>query len=413
MESPLPSRHQLVLPLLGALYDHGPLTPAAAVPIVADRLGLSTAAREATITFRLKHGVRVENALRYNLRWVRQEIAADELLDGSLRGLWAFTNKGREFYVRAKPGVVISVFENNLGTALCADVRTLLQAVDDGFIQTYITSPEYPIACRRPYGGLTPREAIAFVDTLFRSLRPKLAEDANVFLNLGYVFNEGTSTQSTYVERIVAALEDQGYHLQQRLFWHNPTKPPAGDAVTNPAVRTHLTEKIEPVYRFSPNRSARGDSRKILKEYSTTQRANLKRGGDPYGKRPSGHGHNGSSFARDNGGAIPGNLFSIPHETYQSASYRALARHGLPPHPAQMPEKLIEPLVRLTTDPGDVVADLQGGGGSVARVCERLGRRWLYNDIHLNYAANASVHFENTPGFTRLVDPVTLQACFR
>jgi len=50
-------------------------------------------------------------------------------------------------------------------------------------------------------------------------------------------------------------------------------------------------------------------------------------------------------------------------------------------YPTQKPEALLERVVRASSDPGDVVADMFCGSGTTLAVAERLGRRWLGCDI--------------------------------
>lgn len=47
----------------------------------------------------------------------------------------------------------------------------------------------------------------------------------------------------------------------------------------------------------------------------------------------------------------------------------------------QKPEALIERIIAMSTDEGDLVGDFFVGSGSTAAVAERLGRRWLASDI--------------------------------
>ena len=46
-------------------------------------------------------------------------------------------------------------------------------------------------------------------------------------------------------------------------------------------------------------------------------------------------------------------------------------------HPCQMPEALIERIVRVASNPGDLVFDPFAGSGTTLAVAARLGRRWL------------------------------------
>jgi adenine-specific DNA-methyltransferase len=50
-------------------------------------------------------------------------------------------------------------------------------------------------------------------------------------------------------------------------------------------------------------------------------------------------------------------------------------------YPTQKPEALIERLIRISTNPGDLVLDFFGGSGSTAAVAEKLDRKWIVCDI--------------------------------
>jgi site-specific DNA-methyltransferase (adenine-specific) len=54
-------------------------------------------------------------------------------------------------------------------------------------------------------------------------------------------------------------------------------------------------------------------------------------------------------------------------------------------HPAQKPFKVIEPLILMTTEPGDLVLDPMCGSGTTAVVCQALGRRAILCDSSEEY----------------------------
>ena len=56
--------------------------------------------------------------------------------------------------------------------------------------------------------------------------------------------------------------------------------------------------------------------------------------------------------------------------------------------PNQHPEALIERMVLMSTNPGDLVIDLFAGSGTVHRVCKRLGRQSISIDISQEYVDN-------------------------
>ncbi len=54
-------------------------------------------------------------------------------------------------------------------------------------------------------------------------------------------------------------------------------------------------------------------------------------------------------------------------------------------HPCQLPEKLLERIVRLSSDEGDIVLDALCGTGTTAVVASKLGRRFVAADIDRRY----------------------------
>lgn len=54
-------------------------------------------------------------------------------------------------------------------------------------------------------------------------------------------------------------------------------------------------------------------------------------------------------------------------------------------HPCQLPEPLMERIIRLSTNPGDVVLDAFGGTGTTPLTALHLGRRYVAIDLDPNY----------------------------
>lgn len=73
-------------------------------------------------------------------------------------------------------------------------------------------------------------------------------------------------------------------------------------------------------------------------------------------------------------------------------------------HPAQKPEVVYNPLVKMTTKPGDLVFDPMCGSGTTAAVCRQLGRDAIVSDINPDYVAMARLRAEGE------VAPGTLNA---
>ena len=50
-------------------------------------------------------------------------------------------------------------------------------------------------------------------------------------------------------------------------------------------------------------------------------------------------------------------------------------------YPTQKPEELLERIIKVSSNPGDLIADFFSGSGTTAAVAERLGRKWLVSDL--------------------------------
>jgi DNA modification methylase len=50
-------------------------------------------------------------------------------------------------------------------------------------------------------------------------------------------------------------------------------------------------------------------------------------------------------------------------------------------YPTQKPEALLERIIKVSSNPGDLVADFFIGSGTTAAVAEKLGRRWIATDL--------------------------------
>ena len=55
-------------------------------------------------------------------------------------------------------------------------------------------------------------------------------------------------------------------------------------------------------------------------------------------------------------------------------------------HPCQMPEGVLERIIRVASNPGDLVIDPFAGSGTTLAVAKRLGRRYLGCELSEEYA---------------------------
>lgn len=70
----------------------------------------------------------------------------------------------------------------------------------------------------------------------------------------------------------------------------------------------------------------------------------------------------------------------LPSDTWYIATINAMSKEKIG-YATQKPEKLIERIIKASSNEGSIVLDVFGGSGTTAAVAERLGRRWITTDI--------------------------------
>lgn len=65
-------------------------------------------------------------------------------------------------------------------------------------------------------------------------------------------------------------------------------------------------------------------------------------------------------------------------------------------HPCQMPEEVLERIIRASSNPGDLVFDPFAGSSTTLTVAKRLGRHWLGTDISPDYVRNGNERIART-----------------
>ncbi|WP_448205343.1 DNA methyltransferase [Azospirillum sp. sgz302134] len=383
---------ELFLPLLHVLEDAPKgLAAADAVAAVADRLNLPEERRRETVE--LASGT--YRALDRDVRWARQKAVLTGLVDGSVRNLWRLTPKGKRDLCCAMPGVVITVFETANGAALWAEAESAFGHIADGSLGLIFTSPPYPILRGKDYQDTTDVGSyLDWLTGLAREFKRSLAPDGSLILNLGDAWQSGSPTLSVYQERLILKLvDDLGFHLAQRCQWHNPAALPS-PAQWVTVKRVRLSQKVETLWWLSPSANPKADNRRCLQPYSEAMVKRLAQGGEKGASRPSGHVLAAGAFGADHGGSIMPNIVIAPNTASNSAYHRYCRDQNLPIHPARFPAAIVEPFVKLTTDPGDVVCDPFSGSGVTAAVAERLGRRWIAVEKSLTYLRGAVGRFD-------------------
>ncbi len=339
------------------------------------------------------------------IRWHTQTLkhmGVIKRVDGE-RGVWELVERTREgLHVPAVP-VKLVAFSTDLGVAIWGDNMDVLTRLDEP-VHLLLTSPPFPLRKPRAYGN---PPIHAYVDFILRSLEPvvrTLARGGSLVLNFSNdVFEPGSPARSTYIERIIIALEDRfGLHLMDRLPWVNLSKAPAPVQWASKQ-RIQLNVGYEPlVWMCNDPLASFADNRRVLEPHTKQHLKLIAAGGtlEDVHHSDGAYARRAGAFSNATAGRIPKNVLMRGHRCADAIQYRRDARMlGLRSHGAVMPTAIADFLIRYLTDVGQLVVDNWGGKGTTGLAAERLGRRWVICDRVMDYLRAGSESFRQFPGY--------------
>lgn len=375
--------------------------------LVADNAGITASEMEQRTP--IGTSGQVHNLMARKIRWHQQTLKHAGILekvDGA-RGIWQLTQPASEELSQIKSSVAVLGFSTDLGIAILGTCEHVFSHIDAP-ISLVITSPPYPLAKPRAYGG--PREEV-YVDWICKTLEPvihAMVPGASLCLNISNdVFVAGQPARSMYVERVLLALHDRlGLHLMDRLIWHNPSKPP-GPVQWASKSRVQLNVSYEPVFWLTNDPlHVRSNNQRVLQAHTERHLRLIEKGGEARSSSFSDGAYNvhPGRFANPTSGRIPRNVLTFGHSCADQRQYKKNARDlGLPAHGAPMPLSLASFLVEFLSEPEDLVVDPFGGSFTTAKAAELLGRRWLSTEIMLEYVIGGATRFVEAPGFKQSI----------
>lgn len=349
------------------------------------------------------------------VRWHQQTLKKLNLLERvpGKRGVWRMRGSQAKELTPAAAGLTMLGFSTHLGLALWSSCDAFSKI--DEPIALILTSPPYPLAKPRKYGGPTEREMVDFVCRSLEPLVKNLLPGGSLCVNTSNdVFMPGSPARSLYIERLTLALHDRfGLSLMDRLCWTSPKAP--GPVQWASKTRQQLNVAYEPVLWFSPDPvRCFADNRRVLLPHTEKHLKLVAAGGE---RRSAVYGdgayrlREGRSFAAPTLGRIPRNVLQFTHHGAEISQLRAAARAlGLPVHGALMPLSLAEFLVNFLTREGDLVADCFGGWGTTAAAAQASGRRWITTELMAEYVAGQALRLASAPGFECAIPSLRLKA---
>jgi site-specific DNA-methyltransferase (cytosine-N4-specific) len=287
------------------------------------------------------------------------------------------------------PIEVQPAYTTSLGRAYHADALRILPHLPADSVALVFTSPPFALRRKKAYGNVEPGEYVEwfwpFAEQIHRVLRP----DGSFVLDLGGAWNRGSGTRSLFPYELILRLT-RLFHLAQEFYWYNPSRlPTPAEWVT--IRRTRVKDAVNTLWWLSKTESPQADNRRVLRPYSRSMQRLLRDGYTP-ARRPSQH-DIGPHFQRDNGGAIPPNLLTIPNTRSQDDYLRRCRKAGLPIHPARFPDAVPEFFIRFLTEPCQVVLDPFAGSNVTGYVAEKLERAWIGIEINADYVEGSRLRF--------------------
>lgn len=275
------------------------------------------------------------------------------------------------------------------GSAYHADALDVLRELPDDSVALVFTSPPFALRRKKAYGNVDADEYVAwfwpFAQEIHRVLRP----NGSFVYDLAGAWNPG-GTRSLFPYELILRL-GKLFFLAQEFYWHNPSRlPTPAEWVT--IKRTRVKDAVNTLWWLSKTEEPYADNRQVLRPYSRSMQR-LLREGYQEARRPSQH-LIGPHFQRDNGGAIPPNLLTIPNTRSQDPYLKRCKQAGVAIHPARFPEAVPEFFIRFLTRPGQLVVDPFAGSNVTGQVAESLQRRWLSIEINGEYIEGSRLRFD-------------------
>jgi DNA modification methylase len=287
---------------------------------------------------------------------------------------------------------------------LQGDVLDRLADLEDGSVQTCVTSPPY--FGLRDYGhdgqiGLeaAPDEYVSRLVDVFHEVRRVLRDDGTIWLNIGDSYNadgrkgrahmgEGkNSGYSAWVNKTMEgtkpkdllgipwltafALRAVGWYLRSDIIWAKPNPMP--ESVTDRPTKAHE-------YLFLLSKSARYfyDADAVREDASEVGiarggRARITPAHSPPGTQPNRRSTSNGDADWLSAGRNKRTVWTVATQPFPGA------------HFAVFPPKLIEPCVLAGSAPGDTVLDPFCGSGTTGLVALRHGRSFVGIELNPEY----------------------------
>lgn len=292
-----------------------------------------------------------------------------------------------------KDSVVYSTDYGMMIKGKCEDILLQLGNNEAPKANLIFTSPPFPLNRAKKYGNMTGDEYLKWIESLATIFANALQDDGSIVMEIGNAWEPHLPIQSTLPMEALLAFKKAGeLYLCQEFIHYNPARLPAPVEYVNKQ-RIRVKDAFTRIWWLSKSVNPKANNRNVLEEYSRQMKKLISTGKYNPGSRPSEYIIGETSFLKDNGGAIPGNVI-IASNTSSIDSYLDYCRNnGLEIHPARMPRAIPEFFIKLLTDENDMVLDPFAGSNTTGYVAEKLRRKWLSIEIEEKYIEGSRGRF--------------------
>ncbi len=256
------------------------------------------------------------------------------------------------------------------------------------------TSPPFPLNRAKKYGNMTGEEYLKWFSDMAPLFSDLLEEDGSIIIEIGNAWEKGLPVHSTLPIETLLEFKRRGkFYLCQEFVYYNSSALPSPIEWVNKK-RVRVKDAFTRIWWMSKTPAPKADNRRVLVPYSKKMKRLIKKKEYNAGKRPSEYVIGDSSFAVDNGGAIPPNVIVAANTAGKGAYFEYCKKNNLSIHPARMPQNIPEFFIRFLTQEGDLVVDPFAGSNMTGAVAERLNRNWIGIEIDSSYAEGSKGRFE-------------------
>lgn len=240
------------------------------------------------------------------------------------------------------------------------DCLKMLEQVPAGSVDLAFADPPFNIGYQydQYQDSRTKADYLAFTDRWLAAVQRTLKPTGAMFVAIG----------DEYAAEHKVRLDGLGLHLRNWIVWHYTFGVSCAKKFNRS--HAHIFYYVANPKRFTFN----GDGVRVK---SARQIAYADRRANPLGKLPDDTWYLRPQEADD--------LFSADSDTW-AVSRVCGTFHERTDHPCQMPEAVLERIIRVATNPGDVVLDPFAGSGTTLAVAKRLRRRFLGIELSAAYA---------------------------